>query len=419
VVLATALASCTALFGVDGPYRAESGDGGPLDATTDTAADAPVAPDGGDAGPIGETGPVEAGPIVSVVAGRFYSCALYAGGVAQCWGNNLDGEFGNGSAVSSSIPIPAMGTGLTALFGGQGETCAVAGDAGRCAGRGGSGQLDNGEVDAQAFVPVATTVLPAPPIAFASGQQFTCAIVAGGDVWCAGDANLGVLGNGSTTGVQTTPVKVDLGGAPAMALAGQWNHACALTTAGDVWCWGDDSAGQIGNGTTTDAGVATPVHVTLAAPAREIGVGELHTCAIVGPDTNDGVWCWGDNSHGQLGNGGGQSATPVQAQGVSRVRNLAVGGEHTCVVLANAGGVACWGKGGSGELGNNDNADQPTAVQVTGIGGAPAGLTAGGFHTCALVSSPNVLCWGANDFGQLGNDDPLGAQQNTPVPVHF
>jgi alpha-tubulin suppressor-like RCC1 family protein len=313
-----------------------------------------------------------------------------------------------------------MGNNLTALFGGDGETCAVAGDAGRCSGRGGSGQLDNGQFDAQAFVPVATTALPAAPLAFASGMHFTCAIVTGGDVYCAGDATLGVLGNGATTGIQTTPVKVNLGGAPAMALAGQWNHACAVTTAGDVWCWGDDSAGQLGNGTTTDAGVGTPVHVTLPGAASEIGVGELHTCAIVGPDTNDGVWCWGDNTYGQLGNGGGgPSTTPVQAQGVSRVRNLAVGGEHTCVVLTNAGGVACWGKDGSGELGNNDTHDSPTPVQVTGIGGAPAGLVAGGFHTCALVSSPNVLCWGANDFGQLGNDDPLGNQQNTPVPVHF
>jgi alpha-tubulin suppressor-like RCC1 family protein len=413
------LASCTALLGIDGPYRGENDAGPTADSAADgsgeggPSGDAPLGVDGADAGP------VDAGQIIAVTAGRFYSCALYTGGVAKCWGQNLEGEFGNGTAVSTAVPVPAMGTGLTALFGGLGDTCAVAGDAGQCSGRGGAGQLDNGQADAQSTVPVSTTALPAAPVAFASGQGFTCAMVIGGDVYCAGDGALGVLGNGSTA-VQPTPVKVNLGGAPAMAIAAQWQHACAVTTAGDVFCWGDDSAGQLGNGTTTDAGVAAPVHVTLGAPAREVGVGEAHTCAIVGPDNDDGVWCWGDDTHGQLGSGGGSSSTPVQVQGLGiGLRSLAVGGEHTCVVLANAGGVACWGKGGSGELGNNDTHDSPTPVSVSSIGGAPVGLASGGFHTCALVSSPNVLCWGANDFGQLGNDDPLGTQQNTPVPVHF
>ena len=215
-------------------------------------------------------------------------------------------------------------------------------------------------------------------------------------------------------------MKVDLGGGAAKAIVSEWQHVCALTTAGDVYCWGDDSAGQIGDGNTTTTGVLTPFHVPLSEAASEIGVGESHSCAIIGDDPNDAVWCWGDNSYGQLGNGGGgPSSTPVHVQGLHSLRNLAVGGEHACVVLASAGGVACWGKNGSGELGNDDTHDSPTPVNVSTIGGAPVSLAAGGFHTCALVSSPNVLCWGANDFGQLGNNDPLGNQQNSPVAVQF
>jgi alpha-tubulin suppressor-like RCC1 family protein len=355
-----------------------------------------------------------------VVAGRFYSCALYGGGVAQCWGDNDNGQFGNGFAVNTSLPTPAMGGALTSLWAGVGDTCAIVAGAGECSGRGGRGELDNGVPDADTMVPVATAVLPARPIAFASGLDFTCAIVAGGDVYCAGEGQLGQLGNGSPS-TSALPVKVDLGGAAARAIAAEWQHACALTTAGAVLCWGDDSLGQLGNGVTVDAGVASPVTVPLGGVASEVGVGEGYSCAIVGSNADAGVWCWGDNSHAQLGSGSSVafSATPVPVQGLAGVATLAVGGLHACVGLAYQGGVACWGKGGSGELGNDSTRDAPTPVVVMGIFVAPVSLAAGGFHTCALVASPNVLCWGANDFGQLGNGDPTFAQQNTPIVVQF
>jgi alpha-tubulin suppressor-like RCC1 family protein len=430
LLLPLVLAACGSLLGVDGPYHAEtdaatttgdalSGEGAAHDApSVDAGGDAPVA-DGPEGGPITDAGPIEAGPIVGLSAGRSTTCARYAGGVAKCWGLNTDGQFGNGTVVNSSVPVSAMGSGIAGLFQGFGNTCAALAGAGACTGRGGEGQLLDGQLDAQSYVPVPTTALPAAPSAFASAQHTTCAIVAGGDVYCAGDGTLGELGNGSTSS-SAVPVKVDLGGAAAKVISGTWHHMCALTVAGAVYCWGDDTSGQLGNGSFNDAGTATPVHVTLAAAASEIGAGDANTCAIVGPDGNNSVWCWGDNSFGQLGNGGGgPSAVPVQVSGLTGLANLAVGAEHACVGLSNAGGIACWGKGGSGELGNNGNADSPTPVDVSNVGGAPAALVSGGFHTCALVSSPNVICWGSNDFGQLGNDDPLNNQQNAPVAVHF
>ena len=418
--------ACGSILGVDGPYHLESdaattGDGSPGDGTTPDAPgpDADATPgDAGDGGPP-EASFVDADPLSAISAGRFVTCARYAGGVAKCWGQNLDGEFGNGTVVGSSVPIPAMGTGIVALFNGPGNTCAALGGSGACTGRGGAGQLLNGEVDAQSLVPVATTALPSAPSAFAPGQRRACAIVANGDVYCAGDGTDGELGP-AATGVSATAVKVNLGGAVARAISGTWRHVCALTTAGDVYCWGDDTNGQLGSGSFVDAGIATPVHVPLGAAATDIGTGDAHTCAIVGPDSSNAVWCWGDDTYGQLGNGGGgQSAVPVQVSGLSALANLAVGAEHTCVGKQNAGGIACWGKGGSGQLGNGSNGDSPTPVDVSNVGGAPAALASGGFHTCAIVSSPNVICWGSNDFGQLGNDDPLNQQQNTPVAVQF
>jgi alpha-tubulin suppressor-like RCC1 family protein len=412
-------AACGSILGVDGPYHPEGdassiGDASALDGTSsDATEDAPS--DGGAV----DVSFADAGPIVGISAGRFMSCARYAGGVAKCWGQNHDGEFGNGSTIGSSVPIPAMGTGIVGLFNGPGDTCAALGGSGACTGRGGAGQLLDSQLDADSLVPVATAALTSAPSAFAPGQHRTCAIVANGDVCCAGDGADGELGPGAT-GVSATAVKVDLGGAAAKAISGTWRHVCALTTAGDVYCWGDDSAGQLGGGSFDDAGIAAPVHVSLGAPATEIGTGDEHTCALVGPDSTNGVWCWGDNTFGQLGNGGGgPSAVPVHVSGLVAVANLAVGAEHTCVGKSNAGGIACWGAGGSGQLGYGSNGDSPTPVDVSNVGGAPALMASGGFHTCAVVSSPNVICWGSNDFGQLGNDDPLNLQQNTPVAVQF
>jgi alpha-tubulin suppressor-like RCC1 family protein len=403
---------CTALLGIDGSYRSEADATAGGDAPEGSAKDAAAPGDGGVL--------LEAGPVVAVVAGRFYSCARYGGGVAQCWGQNVYGQFGNGYMVNSSVPTAAMGSAIDSLYAGGTETCAVTGTAGECSGLGGHGELDNGVPDADTLWPVATTALPAAPVAFASGVHFTCAIVTGGDVYCAGDGSLGALGTGSLF-ASVSPVKADLGGAVAVAIAAEWQHVCALTRDGAVFCWGDDSFGQIGNGETTAAGVPVPFNVPLGGPAGEIGVGESHSCAIVGSNDTASVWCWGDNSYGQLGAGSSaaNSASPVQVTGLSGVAVLAIGGYHGCVGLAYTGGVACWGKDGSGELGNNDNQDSHTPVMVAGISVAPVSMAAGGFHTCALVASPNVLCWGSNDFGQLGNGDPTFASQNAPIVVQF
>jgi alpha-tubulin suppressor-like RCC1 family protein len=421
-------ASCTALLGIDGDYRPASDAGIAADATTDgpstmdvlatrdAGPDATGTPDGDAMVPTEAA--IDAGSVVAITAGRFYTCALYGGGVAKCWGQNVAGEFGNGSTVSSALPVAAMGSGITALYGGNTDTCAVlSGGKGACAGYGGEGQLLDGVPDADSPVPIATSALPAVPSAFASGSRFTCAVVSGGDVYCAGDGTLGQLGNGAQA-ITATAVQANLGGAKASGVAAGLQHACAITTTGAVLCWGDDSSGQLGDGNTSDGGVPVPVTVSLPGAATEIGLGSAHSCAIV-QGTSGGVWCWGSNAHGQLGDGTmNPSATPVAVKNVPpEVAHLAVGDSHACVSLVNAGGAMCWGKGGSGELGNGDTKDQPTPVAVMGIQGAPIAMAAGGFHSCAMVAAPNVLCWGANDFGQLGNNDPMAAQQNAPVAV--
>jgi hypothetical protein len=156
----------------------------------------------------------------------------------------------------------------------------------------------------------------------------------------------------------------------------------------------------------------------LPGAASAVGVGDDFSCAIVGDDANSTVWCWGNNSGGQLGNGDpsvGESATPVQVEGVKGAAALVCGSGHACIGNDYTGGVWCWGKGGSGQLGNDDTSNAFTAVEVSGIGSFPQSLAAGGFHTCAILSSPKVVCWGANDFGQLGNGDTDAESVPTPV----
>jgi len=413
--------ACTSILGIDHDYRAVAADGEPaaLEDVGDGARE-----DGGGGGPSDggadtqaeaiDAFPHDAGAVTKVVAGKFHTCALFASGYAKCWGRNDDyQELGNGSAFSTAVPLPAMSGGLSGLFAGAHQTCATLEGGAVCAGRGEDGELGNG-ADASSAYPVALVGFPSPPIAIASGETFMCALVSTGDIWCVGAGPHGELGDG-TAHTSASPVRAQLPG-PAQALAAYNGHACALMTDGTVTCWGDDSSGQLGNGRVTDGGVALPSAVQGIAGATAVGVGVEHSCALTGSGRAGSVWCWGGNGYGQLGNGTTTpSSTPVQVQASVGATSLAVGGLHACAGMLVAGVVKCWGKGGSGELGNGRTSDAPTPVTVQTIS-YPESLAAGGYHTCALVSSPNVVCWGSNDFGQLGNGNAPN-QQSQPGQV--
>ncbi len=191
------------------------------------------------------------------------------------------------------------------------------------------------------------------------------------------------------------------------ALDGGFSHTCGLANGGSAYCWGGNSSGELGNGTTVNSSI--PVVVSGSLNFTSLIPGGAFTCALV---SSGSTYCWGNNQEGALGNGGGPgSAVPVIVSGGQSFVFLSAGFGHICGLTA-AGEAYCWGKGSDGQLGNGTNANKsiPTAV----IGGHTfVSLGARGHHTCAVDTNGDAFCWGRNVNGQLGN----GTTNPSSVPL--
>jgi serine/threonine protein kinase len=254
----------------------------------------------------------------------------------------------------------------------------------------------------------------------AAGDEHTCALSASGKVRCWGDDSHGQLGYGGTPAIGkiadlAAVGDVDVGGGVRQIAAGGF-HTCAVLDTGKVRCWGSNSHGQLGYGSTRDIGddenPASAGDVDVGGAVRQIVAGGAHTCALLETGT---VRCWGDNSQGQLGYGHtndvGDDEKPATAGDVDvggPVEQVAAGGSHTCALLAT-GHVRCWGSGADGRLGYgnmNNVGDDETPAQAGDVvvGGKVRQVAAGHFHTCALLDTGKARCWGAGGLGRLGYD---------------
>jgi len=189
----------------------------------------------------------------------------------------------------------------------------------------------------------------------------------------------------------------------AVQAAGGMRHVCSLHNDGHVWCWGANSVGQLGDGTTKAS--TRPVQVLRLADAVELVAGEQHTCARRATGT---VSCWGSGARGKLGHGRtDDSATPVRVAGIRGAIALTAGAGHTCA-LRRSGKVACWGNNRRGQLTAGADAFASKPVTIAGLEDIVQ-LSAGELHTCALRRDSAVLCWGDGRWGQLGG-------RSLPVP---
>jgi len=258
-------------------------------------------------------------------------------------------------------------------------------------------------------VPVAPSVEVAVQ-ALAAGGQHTCALLGSGGVQCWGYNTSGQLGDGTTTN-RSTPVSVSGLSSGVIAITAGLYHTCALLSSSGVMCWGSGS-GQLGDGTFADR--LTPVHVVgLTSGVQAVRAGETHTCALL---SGGGVQCWGSNRYGQLGDGTTERRyTPVPVSGLaSGVQAIATGSNHTCALLSDSGAM-CWGWNTDGQLGDSTVTDRHTPVHVSSLSSGVQAITAGYMHTCALLGTGGVMCWGRNNEGQLG--DGTMTQRTTPVSV--
>ncbi len=351
------------------------------------------------------------GPIATptITAGSDHTCALSDQGRVWCWGYNAYGQLGNGTNTDSNVPVAVTGlTDAVALSGGVLHTCAlrVTGTV-VCWGRNDFGQLGNGNTN-HSNVPTEVVNLSG-ATAIGSGGNHVCAIVTGGAVNCWGYNAYGQLGNGSTTN-SIVPVTVSsLTGAT--VVGGGLRHECAIVAGGAVKCWGHNAYGQLGNGNTNHSNV--PVDALGLTGMSGLGLSDqFFSCAMSGGGT---VSCWGDNGGGQLGNGTFVDSTvPVTVSNLQTASAIESGSFHACAVLAD-GTMQCWGDGSQGQLGNGTDGvgvASNVPVVVPNITGAIE-VGAGYFHTCAILRSGGIRCWGDNARGELGN----GTSTDSAVPV--
>jgi alpha-tubulin suppressor-like RCC1 family protein len=347
--------------------------------------------------------------VIAVTGGTNSTCALTTAGGVKCWGQNVYGQIGDGASVLRMTPTAVTGltSGVVAIKAGFTHACAVLGSGALwCWGENADGQIGDGTSITPRRTPTAVTGLGGDVATAALGEGHTCALAAGGGVTCWGRNASGQLGDSSTTG-RLTPVGVaGLTGGGSVAAPGARQvapggfFACALTNAGGVECWGDNSSGQLGHGTTTERHSPVPVH-GLSGGVVAVTAGSTHACALTG---SGGVKCWGDNTYGQLGNGTTtDSLTPVDVSGLtSGVAAVESGRAHVCAVTTS-GALKCWGYNGDGQIGDNSTANRSLPTDVTGLTAGVAAVAGGGHHTCAVTSAGGVKCWGDNAYGQLGN----------------
>jgi alpha-tubulin suppressor-like RCC1 family protein len=353
-------------------------------------------------------------PIASggyLASGGYHTCALTSAGHMQCWGYNNYGQLGDGTTTNRLAPVSVvnLASGVAAIAAGYSHTCALLSTGGvQCWGYNYYGQLGDGTTtDRLALVSVVG--LASGVVAITAGEFHTCALLLTGGAQCWGYNGHGQLGDGTTTQRLAPDSVVGLASGVAAIASGGY-HTCALTSAGAVQCWGYNYYGQLGDGTTTDR--LAPVSVVgLASGVVAITAGDLHTCALL---FTGGAQCWAYNGYGQLGDGTTtQRLAPDSVVGLATgVAAIEAGISHTCALLST-GGVQCWGYNGYGQLGDGTTTQRLAPTSVAGLASGVAAIAAGNYRTCALLFTGGAQCWGYNGHGQLGD----GTTTDRPVPT--
>lgn len=308
-------------------------------------------------------------PFASISAGHGFTCALSTSGVPYCWGSNSYGQLGIGSQTSSSRPakVGIEGVAFQSISAGDTHACAVTtGGVAYCWGSNAGGKLGTGGTGGGHTVPVAVTGHLFRSIS--AGYFHTCAMTREGAVYCWGRNEQGEVGN-APRAQSSLPARVPGAAFRLVHSAAQFDYTCGVDANGALLCWGADCFAQLGAdslleqcGTPPMPCSTKPAAVHATGPFRTVSDEFSHTCAL---SADGAASCWGDNNAGQLGNGnsGDRSAVPVPVAGAQVFRALAVGKEFTCAITEQ-GAPLCWGLNSKGQLGSGDVAVHATPTPV-------------------------------------------------------
>lgn len=353
--------------------------------------------------------------VVEISAAEDYTCALHRSGQISCWGKNFVGTLGRGFYTDQTVYPPSLVKDISnavSISSKSNRSCAVLSSGKiKCWGDNRHGQLGNGKLS-YSTVPVEVKNVSNAVSVAVGGEYFvgehSCALLSTDEIYCWGSNNYGQIGNGEFGGSGwTIPARTDLGFSDVESITTGAVHACALRSIGAIYCWGGNGEAQIG-GTNTFDSVALPTQVSGISDATSVDAGDTHTCAVHSDGT---VSCWGSNYFGQLGNGASGvdeiSYQPVKVSGLTDVTGVTAGLFHSCALHAN-GTVSCWGWNHTGQLGNGISdewtyntlinwEDEKSPIPVQVFGINDAvALSAGRDSTCALHSDATVSCWGAH-----------------------
>jgi alpha-tubulin suppressor-like RCC1 family protein len=364
------------------------------------AGDTPTAAGPGEALTPG-TGPApadQAAPLQfsQLSAGANHTCGVALDGRAYCWGINLAGQIGNGLTGDNPSRPTLVATTLRfrQVSAGYGHTCGVTTtDQAYCWGDNSGGQLGD------------KTTRPRPtPVKVAGGHSFrdvragfafTCGVTTAGEAYCWGSNSFGQIGDNSI--ITRLVPRLVRGGLVFRRVVPGSEHACGVSTGDKAYCWGKNTWGQLGDGTRTDRRLPTAVFGN--RHWKNVSGSNSHSCGFT---TGGAVFCWGLNNEGQLGDGSTTTRPkPTLAKTTGALDGVSPGGGHSCALQAD-GHALCWGANSFGQVGSvSDATPQLLPTLVVGPGNYDL-ITAGGQHTCTLTNEQYAVCWGHNNWGQLG-----------------
>jgi alpha-tubulin suppressor-like RCC1 family protein len=323
--------------------------------------------------------------IAQVALGENHFCAVTNAGALACWGDNKNGQIGNGMEDNRALkPVLVIETGVNQVSAGYAHTCAVVADALDCWGWNHSGHVGTGVAGGNVLVP--TRVIGKGVSSVSAGGMHTCALVAGA-LRCWGYNEAGQIGTGSVGGNVLKPATVIASGVTRFSAGAQ--QTCAVVR-GALLCWGENRYGQVGTGV---AGKPVPEPVTvIPAGVTQVAAGPNYTCAVV----NGALQCWGKINHLGIGPNGGVEPRPMQLI-ASGVTDVATGSAHACAIVRGA--LQCWGYSSVGGAGTGKWGEIITGAKEV-IASGVTSVSAGQFNTCAIVNRA-LRCRGYSPYGQI------------------